>query len=258
MSNVSFFVLSALFATASQAQQYTRVLIPIAANSLPGGFGSLWKTEFVGINDGDVFVPVKIAPDVVCTIPEGCPGAPAQPHQPFSLPGGSFNLSQGYFVYVESGHASDLHFHLQAYDITRRSSSFGAAVPVPSEDMFKTGPFSLLGLLIDPTFRTALRIYGLENLSGSARLRVSRLDLQVPDVQLQILIAPQFSPPLTVPSYGSVPDLAAALPAQFLAPGTADAPRLAIEVTSETGQRLWGFATVTNNSTQNVSIVSPE
>ena len=259
MRRTFILLLCSLLASAAEAQQFKRVLIPITATNLPGLFGSVWNTELVGFNDADNVVPVRLAPDEVCSILESCPPETAQPHQPFSLPGGAFSqLPQGFFVFVGVNHIQDVRFHLQAYEVARRPESFGASIPVPSEDAFIPGPFSLPGVLIDPAFRTAVRIYGLENVSGTARIRVTRLDRQLAKAELQVQLASQSSSlGLTLPSYVSVPDLAAALPADLLAPSHADAPRVSLEITSITGQHLWAFATVTNNSNQQLSIVSP-
>ena len=261
MSRIFSVILAAAFLSSAEAQPLERVLVPVLAVNLPGLFGSVWHTELTGINEGDFFVPVKSSPDEFCGIPEGCPEQPAQPHQFFAFGSAPFGETpQGAFIFVSSEHAGDVHFHLQAFDKTRRATSFGAAIPVPREEDFTDRAFSLLGVLIDPGFRTTLRVYGLENIPSTAAIRVTRLDRPLQDVNFVTSLGSQFSRlQFTVPSFAVIPDLSSVLPASFLLPGAADAPRVAIQITSLTpGQRLWAFATVTNNSTQQISVFGPQ
>lgn len=265
MKPVILFLLIVMAAAGSFAQPagFEKVLFPIVIHPLrqvPGAFGTGWVTDLSVLNAGSQAVPVAgIYACFLCRT--------AQPLQPGAsygiLPSPPLGDIGGAFLFVDSRYADQLRFGLRVRDVSRDAEGFGSEVPVVRARDFRADGVSLLGIPHEGSLRLMVRIYALEA-GGDVAVRVfeqrTQLILHLYDpMPPDALVAEHFytlaevSPPDTAyppenyPSYAQVTDLP--MPSTKL---------VRIDVVPLTpGMRIWAFASATNNTTQQVTIISP-
>lgn len=248
-----------------QAEGVDRFLVPLYVDQpLEGAYGSLWVTEFSVVNDSEEAVYIY-GWDQVCPIL--CTTEPAPPHVTF-YPSLAFWATgvQGIYVEIPRESVASVSMHLRIRDISRPAISWGAEVPVVHESRARR-VIRLLDIPTDSRYRQHLRIYDLTPSEGAQAL------VRVYGVK------PETKNPIFGGSPG--PDrllyethVAFALPFGGLGteghPGFAELPltglydaqgftrvRVQVEAASD-ASRIWAFMSLTNNETQQVSVVSPE
>lgn len=240
---------------------YTRVLLPIVSPApTPGLNGSAWVTMLSILNNNDV--PVSVYPyrytDTFCT---GC-GVPRMPPGiTFSPDVGADSPQQhGAFLFVDSRFINSIQITLRAHDLSRDATSFGTLLPVVREASFRRDRISLTNLPVTSTFRYTIRVYSLGSLTpASARIRVYGLHpeqklAQIPDAKLgevTLALTPPASPASFRPAYLELSGVNS-----FAGTQNYDSIRVDVEPV-ESGVLLWAFASVTNNTTQQVTIIEP-
>jgi hypothetical protein len=177
------------------------------------------------------------------------------------------NGLRGTFLYVERSRLSDVQMALRVRDLSRASQTWGTNVPIVSEDRFRSGPFSIIDIPNDADFRSTLRIYSLDSFDATpVLLRLyGRTDapaaspfafttdtlLGEATVTLAVESIPTNTPYPTRPAFRELSDLS-------VIGNPKGHHQLRLEVTSlREGKRLWAFVSVTNNSTQHVTVLEP-
>ena len=268
-----FFII--LIASAGVAQvglaPEQRFLVPIAPNvRIPGAHGSLWTIDLVAHNNSDSGVIVS---GCCCAIPEGC-GFHQANSTFFTGESTTLDPNGGEFIYVSDPRA--VTFSLRIQDISRQATTWGTSLPVvPPQGAFKT-TLHLLDVTVDPRFRSALRIYDFDSLGPDptyVRLRIydlcglSPVDRDCnrpPLVDTNIALVPrQTTTTPSVPATSMIGDLVAAFPqlanvkpAVLVGPERPASIRIDIDPIT-LGLRFWAFASVTNNETQHVTVITP-
>ena len=233
---------------------YERVLIPILINdNVPGANGSKWTTEVWAWNGGSEFL------DVFGNFPVLFQPAPPTPPPLHLTP----NLSQriralpqiegaGALLRVPSWPGRSLSFNARVTDVSRQASSWGTELPMVRESAF-AGAQYLLNVPGDLRFRVMLRIYTLDS---AARVHVRGDVLSA--------LTPIIDPPIVGPLFDATVDVPAP-PAGSFFPGYVQVPipykglPMQMTITSENpAQRVWVFASVTNNDTQQVTLITPQ
>ncbi|MGA7614586.1 MAG: hypothetical protein WBX15_05330 [Thermoanaerobaculia bacterium] len=253
----------------AQELSYQKILLPLRPRGVVNGaYGSQWRTSLIVLNRSGE--PVMIVPPL-----SGCQIlCPPEGEGPPTLPGVSFNpyiftlpdtlSGEGFFVYVDRAHAADVAFQLNTRDLSREAETRGTEVPVVREGEFFTGTRSLLGIPVDARFRVSLRIYDGDNSDADASATVrffeeygAQVDSGEPDRLLLEETIP-FQYPTSAesrraqPGYIYLPDLA-------MIPELAGISTIRIDVESaQSGRHLWTFASVTNNQTQHVTLITPQ
>lgn len=238
----------------------SRYLLPFSWGEYQGAFGSLWETRTWVYNRGtaDAHVsPVACVGPILCTGGLGL----ATHDPPMPLHAGIFT-NAGVLLHVESLPGGDLVFHSRVRDLSRASDSEGTEVPVVHERAFASAPIVLLHVPVSYASRATLRIYALPEAPAPREvevrfyrlspggtdiakilLRADRLVLQQPSLE--------FVPPHYLPAHAQI-DRIELLPELFFEVSTW------IEVVPMTpGLRIWGFVSLTNNVTQQVTLVTP-
>ncbi len=226
--------------------QFTQVLVPIVTANTGGAFDSVWTSEAAVFNNsaGRVVINLDYRCSQLCTsgfIIEPSSGG-ILPIVPESAPAALIRVP------VES--VDSVEFALRVRDVSRQSDSWGTEVPVVWEDRAFRHPFDLLNVPLQPRFRQMLRIYDFEDRTGGT-VRVQYYDMttgQLLKDSLVALLAPIgfFTPAyLQVDLFSQLGDLA-----------NVDRLRVRISPTNDT-QRLWAMISVTNNVTQEVTMVPP-
>ncbi len=225
---------------------FERVLFPVLF-SAPGVGGSQWVTEAVVSNPRPWFVwnYNSIFPYVCIAYPCGERLEPesAERFQGHGYPNGAALL-------VAREEASDLAFSLRARDVSPAAEGLGTQLPVVREEGMFRGTMTLLNVPLDPRYRVKLRIYsfdaGLSGFGSHAGVTVRRL-AGPPSFYTSAMTSTCQAPCGFVPYYGVV-DFPPGAPGEL-----AD-----LYVELDPGHLGWAFVTVTNNSTQQVTIVTPD
>lgn len=233
-------LLSLAFLPSLQGQQWDElVLLPLNVSPTVGAFESLWASQIWAFN--------------------ACPGeAQIHPSAPeFSLPQGhAVQLPvprtapdrPGLFLITYSDAPECLTFHHRIANVARSQYSAGTSIPVVREQELVNGTIALLAVpLGNHLYRVHLRIYSLE--CGSVVVRLEdgmskehheeRVDLQCGAFPWE-------------PSYAGM-NLD-----QFAERSRLNGSELHVLVRPVSGERIWSFASVTNNQTQEVTVIAPQ
>ncbi len=236
------------------------VLVPVFYGQ-GGGFESEWKTRLVIFNHGDEDLS-GIVLNWPCGIPEGCP-TPVSARSTVTLTAAEwFSYDTGFLLYpgVED---PDVFYSLRAFDVSRSTLNYGTAIPVVPLASFTEMPLELLEVPSDPNFRLTLRIYAVPPAAPSVRVRVYWSDdSEVPVSWESQAIRRERTYQLVVPpgaAAGHSFSPASGAVIGDLLEGMEGQGTLRIEVRSATpGVPIWAFGSVTNNTTQMVTVVVPE
>ncbi len=241
----------------------TRVLLPIVTSSTPGALGSQWRTDFSLFVDGDVrtfFFPLSFPCRITCLIPSltGEFAPLRETWQPSLRSGGP---NPGLLLRFDAARAAEVSFALRVRDLSRDAEDFGTELPVVRDsDLFATR-IHLLDVPFNTRFRQTLRIYD-PDASGSSRVRVRVYGLSpVKDLLLDEVVTLSTFERLEPTQNLGLP----ALPGFVQYDLGSKIPRLSdyrtgrVEIEPVTsGLRFWAFLSVTNNTTQRVTLITPQ
>jgi hypothetical protein len=263
-NRISRFVLFLLIACSAFAQQrdpaaYERILFPIAFQGVvDGAFGTQWQSEILVFNAAAKTLElfpycVSEVPPAPCRLDQTlAPGAWTRDElrSSESLP------SLGAFLYVTREIADDVHFTSLLHDMARTDDNAGTEIPVAREKDFRSR-IVLPRVPLRGNFRVALRIYGESQAPSQARVRMYRLDRLDPfvdtTVTLQGLVTALPVDFPTHPAFFHIFELVKTYPVLEAAAS------VRIEIEALPGQqKVWAFASVTNDATQLVTTVSPQ
>ena len=252
----------------SQPEHIGKVLVPIVIESaVSGAYGSIWGSELIVMNDGNRAYEIGL--DTGCRFTP-CPYASLEPGRSVIATGLILGPGAGappaFMLEVEKEGMSDVKFNLRVSDRSRSEKSAGVSIPViPETDAF-TDRLQLLDVRHGEGFRAMLRVYDFDPGQGR-RVLVRFYEINTntrfianypPDrllfetVRELVSTPPSFDPPnRSIPGYTQL-SLAAV-------PEIGDHSRLRIEIEPLTeGLRFWAMASITNNETQEVTMVLPD
>lgn len=249
------------FAETLDRADFEAVLVPIGLPHgvlIPGSHGSLWATELWVRNSSDT--PIMFAHGVPwCPSPFCGPGMPIeirplQTERPYIRSGRQDSGMSGLF-FVERSRSDDLFFSLRIRDVTRNAESAGTMIPIVREREFFGQRFELLNVPL-AFGRINLRIY--EAFASRSEVRVDLLPMngEEPLASRVVTLPKPTSDDWEFPFFPSeavVLDLAAWIDGR---PDGLEAMRIRIEPQGE--GRFWAFASITNDVTQQVTIVAPD
>jgi hypothetical protein len=144
-----------------------------------------------------------------------------------------------------------LSFALRIRDVSRHAEGLGTQIPVVREkDLYHGTIMTLLDVPIDPGHRVKVRIYALEpfdELHRAGRVVIFRQNNHVAEALVYRLTRNCAGSACAGEPYYAEVDLR---------PGAAGA-RVNVYIEPPLDATTWAFATVTNNATQQVTIVTP-
>ena len=225
---------------------FERVLVPIyLPQPISGAYGTAWTSQTILFTD--TAAPLRVFP--------GCDGAAfcdIQPRTSFFLERPDTvtqTESRARFVYVARAQADQARFSA----CLRRGENDSPCEPLPiaREADFKQRivlPF----VPLQTQTRAALRVYGLTSAPRSIHLRMYRLDRIDPFVdEADVLVAGATAPDGfdPEPSHFIVLDMVSRWPPLQAA--------ASVRIEIDSPDRVWAFASVTSNATQEVSIFRP-
>jgi hypothetical protein len=225
------------------ATQFERILLPIYFNG-PGGHGSQWITEQVIANRR----PWNIDTGHV-ELSLGMVWINRSLESNAYYKGASFGGPLGFGLLVPRSDADDISVAIRVRDTSRVSEGFGTEIPaVREEDMAYNEPLTMLDVPLESRYRAKLRVYAFlpDVLTSEARVQiVARGGDAQPGLQLLQLRRDCAACP-EMPLYGELD-----LPAASLG-------RVDVRIDGPDEALTWGFVTVTNNDTQQVTTVTPQ
>lgn len=243
----SFTLPNAFIYTGDWSAEFEPVLFPIFMPPVRGAFGAEFHTTARVASRGE---PLDLwGVDTNCTTID----PPITPVNPFRIGTNETPLftgcsdSVGRFFFARREDVNDLAANLRVADVSGQHESHGVEIPVVRLDDFTVEKIVLLGVPLDPRFRNTLRIYGLP---GGAQF----VNVTVGGVTHGVPLRPGDG--MFEPSY-----------AQFTAfppAGQLGSRQNTVTVTIEQPVRgivgptaVWAFVSVTNNDTQQITVVTP-
>jgi hypothetical protein len=247
---------------------YERFLVPVSTrNPVPGGFGSLWQSEFRLVNQSAITLEPGI--DVFHLEAREIANPPLTLNQvvapTLAMPRLDSDFPPTTLFYVRKELASYFSPQLRIRDLSRQSETWGTEIPVVRESNLRSN-FTLLDIPMKDGFRQTLRLY-ITDYVGCCATRVTFLsqtgeELLNRDVFLQH-------------ANGSIGGL---VPSPYLREGSREfplqpayaqidlqsIPELAghdtiwIRAQSYGAIHMWGFVSVTNDATQHVTTITPQ
>lgn len=226
---------------------FERILIPVIYNGA-GAQGSQWRTDVVMHNHSNAFIPRLFTQEQLTGCAPGYCDVPLEPGETREL--GIVDAPGGYLMHVARGQQDDLAINILFRDLTRQSTALGAEMPVVRESEFLSGRSAILNVPTDPKYRIALRGYAFYY--GTIRFNVYRMDgtLLLENGFLSLIRGNDVTP-----YHDVIGDLMERYP-QLAGMGPF---RIVFEGLGSIGDdRYWVFASITNNETQHVTLITPQ
>lgn len=242
---------------------WERVLLPIYFNGIVhGAHGTRWSTDFWMHNSGSMAVSIG---DRVCRAGEPCPTV-----VPLTLTlqaGHSLHNPDGFFrpdrsnpsqlLYISKTGAEDVSMGLRVADVSRNNLNGGTDLPVIREDEFLTRVTQLFNVPLDgQTFRLLLRVYDItySEASYAVRFYPSGEGVAEPIYGTTLRARTHRMGPFRGEAAYAELDITHLLQLRLAWPQSAR-----IEIAPLTpGSRYWAVASLTNNETQLVTLVTPQ
>jgi IPT/TIG domain-containing protein len=239
-------------------EDYAPVLVPLTARTLKGAHGSLWSTELRIFNSSHLVVRMPGPEEIFRELPID-PAIVVQPRKTVLAQVSARESSvDGAFLYIPRPLDYAPKFSLRVRDTSTNAASLGTEVPVVRRED-ASGELTLIDVPTDPHYRATLRIYGWTAAPMLVGVAVfpenSDTAIDRFDVMLHGILTTNYVPFPPHPSYFAFDPLTAAV--------RASGGRVRIELTNY-GQNvspplppIWAFLSITNNETQQVTVVTP-
>lgn len=224
---------------------FERILFPTLFNAR-GANGSEWLAEGAISNPNPYYVENYNSLLTIVCITYPC-GERLSPNSYVRLLGGPW--PQGVMLLAPRVEAPSLEFALRVRDVSRQAESFGTEVPVVREsDMIMDKPIRLLDVPLDPNYRVKLRVYAYDPVPiDDPVVVVTNADTNQVKASYRLTLKNSCESCPDTPEYAEL-DL----------PLGTTLERVTLSITMPPGTPSWAFATVTNNTTQQVTVVTPQ
>jgi hypothetical protein len=253
---LALLILFSLGALAQNPNDHNRYLLPVIGRDLPGVNGSIWTAEWTVHNFANSAADLIFSP--------GESVAPRTVARPIVNPRG--DGSDGAYVYVPKNVDDRVAMSLRVRDLSKNATSFGTEIPIVADDDYTSGErpdLFLLDIPTDPRFRATLRLYGASEapqrvlVTVYADLSAAPVEQSMVELQGIIHVVPEPFP--KHPAYAQLDPLSPA--------ARAAGERVHIVLHSASFDSLvspppiiptWGFITITDNETQQVTTITPQ
>lgn len=222
---------------------FERILFPMLTE-VSGVNGSLFRTETSISNPKRWFVETynEIVPFVCIDYPCGNRMAPGEL---VKFSGGDY--PHGVALLTPRDAAPDLAFALRARDVSRKAEGFGTEIPVVREsEMYINRELALLGVPVSSGYRAKLRIYAFGPSAFGGPYAGIRLQHGGTNKTIGLTRTCSGTDCASTPYYAEYD-----LPA-----GNISRENVYVRTSDQT--LVWAFVTVTNNSTQQITTITPQ
>jgi hypothetical protein len=237
----------------SPSADFEPILLPVSlVQPIPGAFGSMWATDFWVAAVGGM-VRFELTGQCLACPPERVLFRGALN----DIAIGTFSdETPGELIWLDRADAANARFNLRVRDLSRESQTWGTEIPVVRESQYRTTAITLLNVPLDSRFRVTLRAYD-PDVHQHASFRFDFRDMQAGELLASRTVAAvyksgqSFFPRVAACAQlgdvrGSVPEIA-----------NQDIVRVEVSPVDE-ATRFWSFASVTNNETQHVTLITPQ
>lgn len=247
------------FSTASDTlENYTAYLVPFTTEVIDGANGSRWTAELTFFNRSD-YPAGLLGPfgDPRFLSPPQAPYVEIGRHRTQKPPLFGNGRSTGAFIYVPNPLVDAVKKSQRVRDLSQNAASWGTELPIVPREDAKTGMW-LIDIPTDPKYRATLRIYHWSQQSGlPARVTIHAPNRTAPVAEYVLHsngFGEDFEEGLSHPAYSQVdlltPDVRAA------------GATIHVEIDNMSANvsppfpHIWAFVSITNNETQQVTIVT--
>ena len=270
MRNIARFVLVAAVALTAAAQPtHEKILIPVFFSG-PGAHGSEWWTTVSAYAqaDGDgttplVFSRAVLEGDPQCPAVCGCDGsAEVQPGTVKNVC--ILNANPAGLLLYRDKNGADVQFSARVADLSRSVETAGTELKIVRERELRRINIVFPSVPIGPGYRVGLRLFDTSNTQNpEVGLRIYRhtgRGTPVVEETIPLNVSPDLADPRPAhPSFAMIADLAARYP-QLKDHGVILIELLLPEadVSPVPAPSYWAVVTITNNVTQQVTMVTPQ
>jgi len=237
---------------------FTTALVPLVTHGLRGAHGSVWDSELYVFNGSHL--PLRMPGFSDSPVLPIEPSIVIQPHTTMHLGLYPRDGADGAFLYIPNTMASTTKMSLRVRDTSQNATSLGDEVPVVRADQ-AAHELTIFDVPVDPKYRATLRIYGFTPAPMPVRVSIYP-EIGVPalrqfDVTLNGIVNATFDPFPLHPAYIALDPLGDAIRASIVR-------RVRIEITNfapvitPPPAKIWAFVSLTNNETNQVTIVTPK
>jgi hypothetical protein len=243
--------------TREEQSGYELWLLPTYLDQpLSGAGGSRWATDLWLRNNNTTQVaqltPWPCPNDAANCLSVLAPGEALHNLAPFFR---APNSSIARLLYVSRNAAANLSANLRIADTSRNELDAGTEVPVVREQDLKTSFATLHNVPLSPSSRALLRIYDVSELGTDFIVRVYPENANK-DPQNQINTLILHSVQTEAGEFRSTPAVIELDLASRVSPN-AGPVRVTVQTSNE-GRRFWPMVSVTNNTTNHVTLVTPQ
>ncbi len=239
---------------------YTVALVPLVTYGLPGAHGSIWNSELHILNKSPLPLRMLGAEQTgVAPIDLSVRVDPRETRRVALYP---LDHSDGSFLYIPNAMVNTTKMSLRVRDTSQNATSLGDDVPVVRLDQ-GVDNLTIFDVPVDPKYRATLRVYGFTpapmvvgvTISSERNTLLADFDLDLQGTAIAVV-----EPFPSFPAYAAVNPLTDAVRA------AAAGARVRIEITNYAGcctpplpvPKFWAFVSLTNNETNQVTIVTPK
>lgn len=227
---------------------FERVLVPIVYFG-PGAFGSQWAMDAALHNLGSTAVQwfSNVARPTLCDVGD----CSVRSNGTFGI-WEYGNRPKGLVLFVPRTNSDDVHYTLLARDTSRDESALGTEVRVVREKDARYGKILIDSVPLDSRYRTTLRIYAIDG--GASEVKVTGVAVgsdtaSAATVKLEGCDMPPCNS--ADPGFGT-------FDVRSLFPQFPDKSRVTLFVEAPALRPHWALVSVTNNTTQHVTVISPQ
>ena len=249
--------------------EFERIVLPIVLpGTVPGAFGSMWRSELQIVNDSPM--PLRSGVDILfveprCSSTDCDPVIPpnAQVSRRFATPLFATSQVPPVTVYVRKEFAPYVHFQLRIRDVSREDETWGTEIPVVYERDLRY-QLTLLDIPLRPGFRQKLRIYS-PHYAACCALSLTFFSPEGATLatrNVNLVYANGALGGLVPAPYLREGSRELSLQPQYAELDLESMPELAghdtvwIRAKGSTG--IWAFVSVTHNTTQHVTTITPQ
>ena len=247
-------ILLLLFSTAAFANPsgHLSVLVPVNPGSAPGAFGTQWTTKLwiTNLSPVDATVACDTSPDCPTVKTNSTAVLDASPYANAPHPGFFITIPVPFPLQIGQ---ENVWMSLRTFDSSTAAKSAGTEIPLVRIQDFTKSAFALPGVPANDHSRSRLRIYGIGN--GTVNVRAVGLNT---NQELMNVVAPLTGGDTPVNNFFGVPEVRFPSYAELALPDfSASDSMVRVEITPAGGLLTWAFVSVTDNESQQFTIVSP-
>lgn len=228
------------------ATDFRRLLLPVFIEGAVEGLeGSRWVTEVSGFHAETDVARVTGSPETDSGTVTG--------RSAFTPSVTTARQGFGRFIYVSDDDADDVSLNLRARDTSREAENLGTEIPViAAEQTFAGTDIVLVNVPTQPQYRQKIRVYDFDGEFGrSVTVRIYGTDQSNPIVT-RTLTSSQGPVDEDYPAYPGQAEIDLNGIAEL-----AGLDHVTIIVETPDEGRWWAFASITNNTTQLITTVTP-